>query len=541
MVQISGALNGLFLLLAIHLCFSDDGVCDRRPLGTKADPLPSDGRFQIDIVGITDNNNKEYIPSRMYTVRLYSTDNTSTFIAFTISAREDTKYNEKNPRKPILLDPGLIQPSPDSDTVRSRSCNNSVIQSDITPKTSVEAHWKAPPKDNKCVTIYAVVAVKPDVWYDLVGPLSKQVCEDTRKAEDMPPAENDNCNVCEDARYMLTFEGLWSYNTHPLMFPRTKELARFSDVVGASHSKSFTLYSFESDASQGLKMLAAQGNTTELEMEIREQLGISVRTIFKATSQPKPDMVTRAIFRTSREHHRVSLVTAILPSPDWFLGVSNMELCEISTNRWVSNLTFNLYPLDAGTDSGATFEAPNEDTMPPQPISRAVINKSVTKEQMKPFARLLFTLIRTYITPNCITEAPATENEEDNEKPSEDSKEYEPTTEPQNETPPPRSGTRECPMTDWEEWMPCEGICTNNVLEGYHTRFRYHLVDNVPVRKYTESGSSYDTKDASQFCIKNYPDTETEECQDSCDEEEINAQRRTWRDPIPPGGGWGRK
>lgn len=66
-----------------------------------------------------------------------------------------------------------------------------------------KAIWRAPPKDNKCVTIYAVLAVKRDVWYNFEGPLSKRICEDSRNAEDMQPMQNDNCRVCEDARYLV--------------------------------------------------------------------------------------------------------------------------------------------------------------------------------------------------------------------------------------------------------------------------------------------------------------------------------------------------
>lgn len=66
-----------------------------------------------------------------------------------------------------------------------------------------QAKWIAPEKDNKCVTIFAVVAVKPDVWYSFEGPHSKRICEDRRKADDMQPMENENCLVCEDARYQV--------------------------------------------------------------------------------------------------------------------------------------------------------------------------------------------------------------------------------------------------------------------------------------------------------------------------------------------------
>lgn len=72
--------------------------------------------------------------------------------------------------------------------------------------------------------------------------------------------------------FKLTFEGIWSFNTHPQMFPIIKDLAHFSDVVGASHSKNFNVYKLNSDASQGLKMLAEQGNTTKLEIEIQAQV-----------------------------------------------------------------------------------------------------------------------------------------------------------------------------------------------------------------------------------------------------------------------------
>ncbi|CAF4894191.1 unnamed protein product [Pieris macdunnoughi] len=515
MFRITGLIILIFALNRYE-CYESEIGCNRRPLGTKTEPLPPDNRFKIDIIGINDDM---YIPRHQYTVRLYSNDGVSSFIAFTISAREDTKYNEKNPRKPILLDPGAIKVSPDAPSVPS-PCKNSVIQSDIKPKKSIEAVWIAPAKDNKCVTIYAVLAVKQDVWYNSDGPLSKRVCEDRRNMEDMQPVENDNCQACEDARYLLTFDGIWSYNTHPGMFPKTQELARFSDVVGASHSKSFNVYKIHSEASAGLKMLAEQGNTTKLEMEILSQLGSSVRTVIKGSGRSKPNMVTTTSFRVTRQHHRVSLVTAILPSPDWFLGVSNMELCDAVTRKWAPNLTLNLYPLDAGTDSGTTFEASNDDTMPPQPISSAPINKDIPKEQIKPFAKLTFELTRTY--------PKLCDSEESSEPHVQEEHEYKEINNNQPTTPPPvevsisvdPDSSSECPMTEWEDWLPCEGECIDNKLQGFQSRFRYHLVDGVAVGKYVENGPSYADKEVSRYCQENYEDSELQACEEACNQEE---------------------
>lgn len=294
------------------------------------------------------------------------------------------------------------------------------------------------------------------------------------------------------------------------MFPTTRELARFSDVVGASHNNNFKLYRFNSDASEGLKMLAEQGNTTKLEMEIMSELGTSVRTLLKASGQPRPDMRTAAMFRVTREHHLVSLVAAVLPSPDWFVGVSNMELCDVSTGTWAPNLTLNIYPSDAGTDSGLTFEAANEETMPPQPIESAEINKSIPKEQIKPFAKLHFELVRTYTTAACSTEAPATTTE-DKEVSVDDNDTITTTTTAPKIKPKPAQVNQteeECPMTEWEDWLPCENDCIDGIIEnGTQIRFRYHKINDVVTK---------DREEISDYCWENYSTFEMRPCTATC-------------------------
>ncbi|KAM3963609.1 spondin-1 [Aphomia sociella] len=535
-IHIFGVLQGLYLCLLLQTCVGDDEICDRRPLGTKTAPLPPDNRFFIDVDTLGDL----YIPNRQYRVRLYSRDNSSSFMGFTMSIREDTADNERNPRKPKHLDPGLLVPSPDNDAAKVHpKCKNTVIEADVIPKTFVEAHWTAPYKGNKCVTIYAVVAVKPDVWYSFEGPLSKRVCEDRRKAEDMQPMENDNCQACEEARYQVTFEGMWTYNTHPQMFPKAIELARFSDVVGASHNRYFNLYKNNAEASEGLKMLAEQGNTTKLELEIQSELGKNVRTIIKASNPAKTVDTTTASFRTSPEHHLVSLTTALLPSPDWFLGVSNMELCDVTTGNWTNSVILNLYPMDAGTDSGQTFESPNEETSPPQPIS-SVIVKDVIMEQMKPLARLKFDLVRTYSTPKCAAATTASpgdeEEEEDNGNDIEKPTRVRVPTTPKIEEPvtPDPASSDNCPMTAWEEWMPCEGECVDGKRTGFQIRFRHHMVGNVVVKDVIQGSgraneiprecldeSTNDFQECEEDCVDE--ETEAPEAQD-----EAEAQSRIW-------------
>ena len=75
-------------------------------------------------------------------------------------------------------------------------------------------------------------------------------------------------------------------------------------------------------------------------------------------------------------------MTKIVPSPDWFVGLSSVELCNnggfikshveevcLSLMRLKSAKTtltnaIKAFPLDAGTDNGFTFTSPNWETEP---------------------------------------------------------------------------------------------------------------------------------------------------------------------------------
>lgn len=58
----------------------------------------------------------------------------------------------------------------------------------------------------------------------------------------------------------------------------------------------------------------------------------------------------------------------LIPSPDWFVGVDSMNLCQ--GDRWKEEATFDLQPYDAGTDSGFTFSSPNFPTSPAEKVTQ---------------------------------------------------------------------------------------------------------------------------------------------------------------------------
>ena len=92
------------------------------------------------------------------------------------------------------------------------------------------------------------------------------------------------------------------------------------------------------------------------------------------------------------------------PSPDWIVGVSGLELC-LANGSWIEEKILNLYPWDAGTDSGSTYISPDQPTYPRDVIRRIKPNFPNDPRspffdsenlEMKPLARLYLSRQRLY-------------------------------------------------------------------------------------------------------------------------------------------------
>lgn len=119
------------------------------------------------------------------------------------------------------------------------TCANTVTHTTTTPKADIEVLWTAPPPGSGCVVFRATVIEHRDVWYMDDGPLTKEFCEDEQTLDDTLSGIIDPCCACAEAKYELTFEGLWSRNTHPKDFPSNNWLTRFSDIIGATHTADY--------------------------------------------------------------------------------------------------------------------------------------------------------------------------------------------------------------------------------------------------------------------------------------------------------------
>ncbi|XP_017772069.1 PREDICTED: spondin-1 isoform X2 [Nicrophorus vespilloides] len=429
-----------FLWLVSSISWIGEALrCDRTPEGTFSPRTRADGRFVIEVSGNPDT----YVPGEQYNIFL----------------RSNGEYQAKNKFKDFLLlvehEPsekilgevhnpsvGTLQLLGDMLMKFSEKCRNAVMQTNSLPKSEVQVLWVAPPSGSGCVAIRATVVESKEFWYTDDGPLSKILCEEVQENEDTQPNMLRQCCACDEAKYEVTFEGLWSRNTHPKDFPSNGWLTRFSDIIGASHTFDYTFWNYGEIASNGLRQLAENGNTRMLESELKAK-SEHIRTIIKARGISYPNITgkTFAVFRVDKRHHLMSLVSMIDPSPDWIVGVSGLELC-LRNCSWVESRVLNLYPWDAGTDDGPTYISANQPSMPPHPIRRIKSNSpndprspfyDPTGTEMKPLARLYLSRQRLY-EKNCVAQVDVSEEDGGVE------------------------GDK-CEMEEWSEWSKCTVTC----------------------------------------------------------------------------------
>lgn len=82
------------------------------------------------------------------------------------------------------------------------------------------------------------------------------------------------CCACDEAKYEVRFEGIWSKETHPKDFPENEWLLHFSDIIGASHSPEYSVWQEGQLASEGIRQVAEWGATRHLETELKSKASL---------------------------------------------------------------------------------------------------------------------------------------------------------------------------------------------------------------------------------------------------------------------------
>jgi len=165
------------------------------------------------------------------------------------------------------------------------------------------------------------------------------------------------------ADYEVRFDATWSATTHPGAYP---SFAHFSPLVGATHDGSVRLWQPGALATNGIEVMAETGSTGALSSEVNTAIGQGAADqVLIGAGILSPANTTMGFTATSN-HSKLTLVTMIAPSPDWFLGVDSFELFE--NGRWIDQAVVELFAWDSGTDSGTGFNSANQNTNPAAPI-----------------------------------------------------------------------------------------------------------------------------------------------------------------------------
>uniref|UniRef100_A0A2K5J191 Spondin domain-containing protein n=1 Tax=Colobus angolensis palliatus TaxID=336983 RepID=A0A2K5J191_COLAP len=252
----------------------------------------------------------------------------------------------------------------------------------------------------------------------------------TLGAAGLPRGGESVCSARAPAKYSITFTGKWSQTTFPKQYPMFRPPAQWSSLLG----KCSPLLAFCSTrrAASDCRAPAVCGS------------GGAV-----GTGGGHGDSGLQ-----------VSFVVRIVPSPDWFVGVDSLDLCD--GDRWREQAALDLYPYDAGTDSGFTFSSPNFATIPQDTVTEITSSSpshpanSFYYPRLKalpPIARV--TLVRLPQSPRAfVPPAPV--------PPSRDNEIVDSASVP--ETP------LDCEVSLWSSWGLCGGPCGRL---GAKSRTRY--------------------------------------------------------------------
>lgn len=368
-----------FLLLLAEITSITATKCSRHIDGTTMPRSNAEGKYHFFLTLFNRTDTVfSYMPNTRYSVTVQADSSGLTprrFTRFLISSEPEDDDDG--------ADSGIFDLQDESLSRYLEDCPNAVVETSKVPKEEISVAWTSPSEGSGCIFIRATILETPDTWYMDDPNLVLKICQDLKaEADDQGPVFQDCC-ACEEAKYEVTFEGLWSRNTHPKDFPSKGWLIRFSDVIGASHTVDYRFWRYNGLASVGLRQVAELGSTRKLESELKDQ-SEHIRTIIKARGISYPNVTgkTFAVFRVDRKHHLMSLVSMLNPSPDWIVGVSGLELC-LDDCTWIEHKELNLYPYDAGTDDGITYLSPDSPTDPQEPIRR--ITSSYPNDSRSPF------------------------------------------------------------------------------------------------------------------------------------------------------------
>lgn len=200
-------------------------------------------------------------------------------------------------------------------------------------------------------------------------------------------AHGQVCPPAESAMYEVTFHATWTEDTHPTEYPGS---AHFSSLIGGTHHNGIHFWELGGIATSGIESMAESGATSLLRGEVNDAIAAGLAgEVISGSGVGRPPAETSTTFTVTQTHPLATIVSMIAPSPDWFVGVDGIDL--FANGEWADEIVVDLYPYDAGTDSGTTYTSSNNDTNPQEPISQIFGYPLLNGNEVLPLGTFTFT------------------------------------------------------------------------------------------------------------------------------------------------------
>lgn len=165
------------------------------------------------------------------------------------------------------------------------------------------------------------------------------------------------------ATYDFTFTSIWNATDHTSI----PSGAHWSNLVGATHKNANEFVQLGINATTGIQNVAETGTNTQFNNEVNAAITANnAEQWFQQGFSPFAAIssATLSDVEVTEEHHFLTLISMIAPSPDWFVAVNSLDLRTASNDGWKTSFTLDVFAYDAGTDNGVDYSSANSANTP---------------------------------------------------------------------------------------------------------------------------------------------------------------------------------
>ncbi len=180
------------------------------------------------------------------------------------------------------------------------------------------------------------------------------------------PDPSDNTPVTQ---YRVTFQSTWNSTDHTSI----PSGAHWSNLVGATHKFPNEFLQLGQNATTGIKDVAELGSNGAFNAEVVSAMSAGNADMW-INQEFSPNNATSSIVMdifVTNEHHYLTLVSMLAPSPDWFIAINSLDLMGPGLENADDIITLDVFAYDAGTDAGTDYTSLDS---PISPIGISMLN-----------------------------------------------------------------------------------------------------------------------------------------------------------------------